>query len=73
MNIKSNFKRNTNIIAKYCIKSYKKEIDNENLIYCSEVNGDSEVQYEYILNIICMEVYRKLDGVGPVENRPSTD
>ena len=51
MNIlKSNFKRNTNMIARYCIKSCKKEIVNEHLIYCSELNGDSEVKYEHILN-----------------------
>ena len=35
MNIlKSNFKRNTNISARYCIKSCKKEIDNEYLRDC---------------------------------------
>ena len=27
-----------------------KEIDNEHLIYCRELNGKSEINYEYVLN-----------------------
>ena len=27
-----------------------KEIDNEHLVYCRELNGKSEVNYEYVLN-----------------------
>ena len=51
MNIlKSNFKRNRNINEKYCIKVCMKEIDNEHLVYCRELNGESEVNYEYVLN-----------------------
>ena len=51
MNIlKSNFKRNQNIKEKYCIKVCRKEIDNEHLVYCKELNGKSEIDYEYVLN-----------------------
>ena len=52
MNIfKSNFKGNRNIHEKYCIKSCMKEIDHEHLVYyCRELNGKSEVNYEYVLN-----------------------
>ena len=51
MNIlKSNFKRNRSINEKYCIKACMKEIDNEHLIYCRELNGKSEINYEYVLN-----------------------
>ena len=49
MNIlKSTFRRNPNINARYCINSCKNEIDNEHLVYCPELNRNSEVQYEYI-------------------------
>ena len=27
-----------------------KEIDNEHLVYCKELNGKSEIDYEYVLN-----------------------
>ena len=49
MNIlKSTFRRNPNINSRYCINSCKNEIDNKHLVYCPELNRNSEVQYEYI-------------------------
>ena len=65
MNIlKSNFWRNPNINARYCINSCKNEIDNEHLVYCPELNRNSEVQYEYILNGSLQE---KIEALKQVE------
>ena len=51
MNIlKSNFKRNMTMNERYCIKSCMKEINNEHLVHCSELNGISEIKYEHVLN-----------------------
>ena len=51
MNIlKSNFTRNKSIISKCFINSCKKELDNEHLVYCKELNGNSSIRYEDILN-----------------------
>ena len=32
------------------IKSCMKVIDNEHLVYCRELNGKNEINYEYVLN-----------------------
>ena len=51
MNIlKSNFKRNNSIISTFCIKSCNKELDNEHIVYCKELNENSSLRYEDILN-----------------------
>ena len=51
MNIlKSNFTRNKSTISTFCINSCKKEIDNGHPVYCKELNGNSLIRYEDILN-----------------------
>ena len=51
MNIlKLNFTRNKSIVSTFCINSCKKELNNEHLVYCKELNGNSLLRYEDILN-----------------------
>ena len=51
MNIlKLNFRRKESMISSFCIKSCNKELDNEHLVFCQEINKNSEVRFENILN-----------------------
>ena len=48
--LKTNFKRNESIGSKICIKSCMQELDNEHLVFCKEINKQSELRFEHILN-----------------------
>ena len=48
--LKTNFKRNESIGSNTCIKSCMQEIDNEHLVFCKEMNKESELRFEHILN-----------------------
>ena len=48
--LKTNFSRNHNIKSKYCLNECGKELDNEDLTWCHEINTDSDYRYLHLLN-----------------------
>ena len=48
--LKTNFNRNKSIALKICIKSCMQELDNEHLVFCKEINKQSELRFEHIQN-----------------------
>ena len=43
--LKTNFSRNHNIKSKYCLNECGKELDNEHMTWCHEMNTETEYRY----------------------------